>query len=81
MIVDKENILLQLNYKSKTWHDPRETSPVSNCKPMQLELQMNLPENNQIWKQQHKEELAAGRKNLSDMFDENRKDMVAVACS
>ena len=69
MIADMENILLQLSYKIKNWHDPGETSLASGYQPMQLDIQMNLPENDKIWKQQHKEELAARRKNLSDLFE------------
>ena len=48
---------------------------------MQLHLQMNLPENDQIWKQQQKEELLDGRKNLYDLFDENSAEMIVVACA
>ena len=46
---------------------------------MQLYLQMNLSENGMILKQQQKEELAVGRKNLYDLFDENNGEMIAVA--
>ena len=35
--------------------------------------------NVQIWKQQQKEELVDGRKNLYDLFDENSVEMIAVA--
>ena len=45
MVVDRKNILLQLSHKVKTWHGPRETSPISSCEPMQLDVQMNLQEN------------------------------------
>ena len=56
----------------KTWHDPIETTQVYGYEPMQLELQMNLPENGQIWKHQPKEEPAAV-KNLYDLFDKNSR--------
>ena len=36
--------------KTKTWHDQRETIPVSGSQPMQLDLQMNIPKNDWIWK-------------------------------
>ena len=42
MVVDRENILLQLSHKVKTWHGPRETSVVYGCHPMYLNLQMNM---------------------------------------
>ena len=45
---------------------------------MLLYLQMNLLENGQIWKQEHREELAAGRKNLSDLFHETRGEVIAL---
>ena len=48
---------------------------------MQLDIQMNLPKNIQIWKQQQKEEIVVGTKNLLDLFDENRGEMIAVACA
>ena len=62
-------------------HDPRETSPFFGFHPMQFDLEMNLPENSQIWKQQHKEEIAVGRKNLFDLFYENNRRMIVVACA
>ena len=39
---------------------------------------MNLPENGQIWKQRQKEELAVERKNLFDIFHENRGEVIAM---
>lgn len=66
--------------QTKTWHDPREKTAVAGSQSMQLDLQMNLPENGQTWKQQQKEEVA-GRRNLSDLFDENSGEMIAVACA
>ena len=43
---------------------------------MQLDLQMNLLENGQIWKKQHKEEHATGRNNLSSLLDEIRRELI-----
>ena len=45
MMEDMANIVLQLRKKTNIWHDPIETSPISGCHPMQLDLQINFPEN------------------------------------
>ena len=64
-----------------TWQDPRETSTITGCQPMWLDLQMNLKQNDDTWKQQQKEEPAAGRKKLSEIFDENSGEMIALFCT